>query len=305
MKSIFGLLFVLTFATSVSFAGPTAPATAPSTPKFMRFVKNPDGSAQLQAATVRYENADHVSVDLVAAVHIADPSFYRELDSSFDDYDAVLFERVQPKSATQPTTKSFGLILASLSQQMLSSATGLEHQLRAIHYENRKNFIHADMDTETLDARLAARHQSLLGSLSNRHMSREQQETQGRIGSDVLVAFLTRDPQRMKMAMGELFGEMGDMGVGDEAQPTVLVDERNRVALNVLKDVLENKKEDKSIAIFYGAAHLHGMEKILTQEMGFHQVGPPLWRTAWNIPAPLVSKPSTKPTTRSASHGNR
>ena len=70
------------------------------------------------------------------------------------------------------------------------------------------------------------------------------------------------------------------------------------VALNVLKDVLANQPEKKTIAIFYGAGHLKGMEKIITTEMGFHQVGPPMWRTAWDI-RPMKT-PTTRPTTQSA-----
>src|SRR4051812_28438015 len=97
-------VFVLLFASCIASAAPTtAPTTAPSrASKFMRMVHRDDGSAKLEASIVRYENADGVSVDLVAAVHIADVNFYRQLDASFDDYDAVLFERVQPKSTTQP-----------------------------------------------------------------------------------------------------------------------------------------------------------------------------------------------------------
>src|SRR3954453_9227050 len=44
--------------------------------KFLRFVPDKHGGGTLQASAVRYENADGVSVDLVAAVHIAEPSFF-------------------------------------------------------------------------------------------------------------------------------------------------------------------------------------------------------------------------------------
>src|SRR4051794_25477691 len=70
--------------------------------KFLRFVRDNNGGATLQASTVRYANEDGVCVDLVAAVHIAEPSFYHAIDSSFSDYDAVLFEMVAPKAMLRP-----------------------------------------------------------------------------------------------------------------------------------------------------------------------------------------------------------
>ena len=53
---------------------------------------------------------------------------------------------------------------------------------------------------------------------------------------------------------------------------------------------------DDKLAIFYGAGHFKGMEKILSEEMGFKQVGEPEWVTAWDLtrPAP-TSGPSTAP----------
>jgi hypothetical protein len=72
----------------------------------------------------------------------------------------------------------------------------------------------------------------------------------------------------------------------------VIITERNKAALKVLKDRLA--KGDKKIGIFYGAGHLTSMEKTLTNEMGFSQVGEPKWLTAWNMQAP-TSQPTTRP----------
>ena len=65
----------------------------------------------------------------------------------------------------------------------------------------------------------------------------------------------------------------------------------------VLKETLA-KGDKRNIAIFYGAGHLKGMDKILTEEMGFHQVGPPFWRVAWDMT--VTASPTTKPTSKPA-----
>jgi len=54
----------------------------------------------LQMSIVTYvpNDGDSVfSVDLVAAIHIGDPSYYAELNTRFRDYDAVLYELVAPQ----------------------------------------------------------------------------------------------------------------------------------------------------------------------------------------------------------------
>ena len=58
---------------------------------------------------MRYENDQGVTVDLVAAIHIADKSFFRALDDSFSDYDAVLYELVASRDMLEPTTQGAGL----------------------------------------------------------------------------------------------------------------------------------------------------------------------------------------------------
>jgi len=61
---------------------------------------------------------------------------------------------------------------------------------------------------------------------------------------------------------------------------TVLVGERNRVALEVMtKQIAAGKKR---LAIFYGAAHLADMEERLLQQ-GFKRVKVE-WLKAWDLP---------------------
>lgn len=74
---------------------------------------------------------------------------------------------------------------------------------------------------------------------------------------------------------------------------TVIVSERNKVALRVLQQQIKAGKQH--LAIFYGAAHLPDMEKRLLA-MGF-TLQKDEWVTAWDLPPPPppVEATATKP----------
>jgi hypothetical protein len=63
--------------------------------------------------------------------------------------------------------------------------------------------------------------------------------------------------------------------------------------MKVLADRLA--QGDKKIGVFYGAGHLRGMEKIMISQMGFKQVGEPLWQIAWDMSGPPATQPLRAP----------
>jgi len=177
------LLIVLTSA--IALAQPST--DAPEQSKFLRFVADDKGGGTLQASVVRYENDQGVTVDLVAAVHIADKTFFRALDDSFADYDAVLYELVASKDMLGPTSQGAGLrtmrpdegkttrpaspgqrrgaiALVGTLQRFLRDTLKLTFQLEEVDYK-RANFIHADLDAETFAQMQDERGESLGGLL--------------------------------------------------------------------------------------------------------------------------------------------
>src|SRR3954465_7134407 len=65
--------------------------------QFLRLVRDESGEPlRMETAVVRYRFKDaakkDVTVDLVGAVHIAEKSYYDQLNKLFDDYDVVLYE---------------------------------------------------------------------------------------------------------------------------------------------------------------------------------------------------------------------
>src|SRR5688500_14815946 len=117
--------------------------------EFLRFVESDDGGGKLESAIATYRNADGVKVHLVAALHVGEKSYYRGLSKTFEGYDALLYEMVKPKGAGAPAPGQQAGGMVSGFQRFLKDVLELEFQLDAIDY-TADNFVHADLDVETL-----------------------------------------------------------------------------------------------------------------------------------------------------------
>jgi hypothetical protein len=298
------LLFCLAAAPATGPTTQTAPQTAPLNDKFLRYVPDDRGGATLQASVVSYHSAAGQSVDLIAAVHVADGAFYKSLNESFKSYDSLLYELIKPKDMDiselhdpdRPTS------WVTMLQQFMKNTLKLQFQLEAINYD-APNFVHADMDAETFFQRENERGESITGlmikSMLQEMMDPANTDDDPTAGvGPLLLALSNPDKARgLKMMLGAQFGRMDDMLAGMEGPDgSVLLTERNKACLNVLKERLA--KGDKKVGIFYGAGHLRGMEKILTTEMGFTQAGEPKWRVAWDMSGAATTAPVGTPATQ-------
>lgn len=309
-------VFWVLVVTAVSGFAQTAPS---ADSKFLRFVDDGRGGGQLQASTVTYTNSAGVTVDLIAAVHIADASFFKELDDSFASYDSVLYELVKPRGSTfggkrpaattsttqpvvvattRPTTRRSGsLAWVGGLQRFMRDELKLSFQLEEIDY-SRPNFVHADLDAETFEAMQEQKGESLM-SLMLAEMIRQMagdQPTGPQIGVlDLIAALQSPDRARsLKYLLGRQFGQIDELAAGfGDPDNTVIIGERNKAALRTLQQRID--AGDKKLAIFYGAAHLKSMEHTLETTMNFHQVGEPKWRTAWDIPDAPATQPVSNP----------
>ena len=82
---------------------------------------------------------------------------------------------------------------------------------------------------------------------------------------------------------GVLLGRSGGLSLSPEveSQLTILGD-RNLAAIRTLKKALE-QSADKIITIFFGAAHMPGLERALITDLGFEEEEK-RWITAWEVP---------------------
>ena len=255
--------------------------------KFLRFVEPEDGSARLECAIVRYRSPNGSIVDLVGAVHIADQSYYDDLNALFKSYDSMLYEAVAPKDV-RPTGDSDSPV--SALQHAMKDLLGLSFQLEGIDYQ-AENFVHADLEPDEFLAKMDEKGESIFSLmwqvlLAEMKRTGEDPEASQAQGTMMLLALFAKDRARaLKVVLGKQFDDLERMAAGlgksADGEGSVLLVGRNKAALRVMKERLD--AGDKRLAIFYGAAHLADMERRLLTEFGFKKVSEE-WLTAWDIP---------------------
>ena len=249
----------------------------------------------MQTALVRYaapasgRNASAATVDLIGAVHVGDRAYYAELNRRFEQYDALLYELVAPEGTEVPlgrgTSNSNPL---GAMQNGMKSMLALEHQLEKVDY-TKKNFVHADMSPDQFLQSMKDRNEGFLQMymrLLGTSLAQQSEMTANGESLDVelLAALFAQDrPRRLKMVLAKQLAETESLLVnfnGEEG--SVLISERNKTALKVLKDQLASGK--KKLGIFYGAGHLTDMDRRLRQDFGLEPVEI-TWLTAWDLRA--------------------
>jgi hypothetical protein len=255
--------------------------------KFLRFVEEGRDGGRLETGIATYKNPQGVTVQLVGAVHIADTGYYEALNKQFEGYDALLYEMVKPKDMGAPgrdREQANGISLVHILQKGMKTFLDLDYQLDGIDY-TKKNFVHADLTAEEFNRMQDERGESIFG-LMLQQMLKELMKGDNGAAQDMdpmqlLAALSSEDSARqLKLILAKQFQNMDEMVAGLEGpNGSVLVTERNKAALKVLKDTIAAGK--KNIGIFYGAAHMKDMEKRL-EEMGFKRTGVE-YRVAWDM----------------------
>jgi hypothetical protein len=298
-----GVVCLVCAMAAVSAKAETPATTQAGETKFLRYVGDAQ-AGKLEAAIVTYRNkGTGARVDLVSAVHVADPAYFATLDHLFPGYDAVLYEMVKPAGMEPPAPgEKTGSGVSGL-QRFIKDMLGLEFQLDAIDY-HAKNFVHADLDAETFARMQDERGESifllLLQSMLDDMLDPKPGAANSRLANMTLPEFLAvlaspDRPRQLKLLIAPEFGDIdGKLAALEGPDGSVLLTERNKAAIAVVKQQLA--KGRKNLAVFYGAAHMKDMSKRLG-EMGFEPAGA-RWVTAWDV----SKKPAatTGPATRAA-----
>lgn len=257
--------------------------------------------ASLETATISMANAEGVKVDLVGAIHIADKKYYDRLNKRFKRYDAVLFELVGGdgnvvEHLKQEPDKNNAI---RFFQVLLKNALKLEFQIDAIDY-SAENFIHADMSTEEFEESSGGMGQSFQDLFQRAFKAQADAATgedddplsdmgsifgmfDGTASTDETKLTLARQLQHMEKLIAAIEGDDG----------TVILTGRNKVAIDKIVEVVGAGKKD--LALFYGAAHLPGIEQELSEKHGFKRTGV-TWQKAWKITKtpPPAEQPATE-----------
>ncbi len=288
-----------------AFGTASVPEYTGSSRDYVRVEKDAAGdAAALQTSIVRLvprSGDTELLVDLVSAVHVGDPSYYKTLDRQLEQYDAVLYELVAPEGAQLPPSRSRDFAPNDPLSFLMAAGKrlfGFHGQLESMDY-NRPNFVHADLSPkEMMQAWEARGENGLTIALSaaaeilraaNIQTQNAQQNPQissfaGAHEFD-LLGFITKPdaPVRFKKMLAlQLDNHDVTAGLG-RTLSTILIDDRNKEVVRVLNEQIAQGK--KRIAIFYGAAHMPDLEKRVTdlfkmKRATWH------WLTAWDLREP-------------------
>lgn len=174
-------------------------------------------------------------------------------------------------------------------QAELADALNLEFQLTALSYA-QPNFRPSDMTMNQLSAAMNDRGLDigdLSGALDATSFPAQMMKFVLRIvkAADQMMGGGISDMCRVALIevlgnekiTGQAMDQFGD-GFGD-----VIIGERNQVVIDDLKQIIENEKDVKSVAIFYGAAHLPDFVERMQDQLGYELTGEEKWFTAMNV----------------------
>ena len=246
-----------------------------------------------QTAIVKYVSPKKtgIEVDLVSVVHVGDKAYYASLNKAFEEYDVVLYELVAPPDRAVPKPGRTSSNPIAQLQTMITQVLELESQLEEVDY-TAKNFVHADLSPEGMAKVMKDRGEDsltlTLGIMADvlREMNKQQNKPKGNKMpvEDLDPVALLLDPNRSStlksvMARQLQMSANEEMALGKTAH-TILVEDRNKAAMEVFKKQLAKGK--KKIAIFYGAAHMKDFERRLKDEYGLKKDSTK-WLTAWSM----------------------
>jgi len=285
MNSSTNRIWCIALAVGVSVAGWAVPAPAqPDGSDYIRQVSDDSGKpAALEVAITGFESGEGARIDLVSAIHVADRSYFAELDRRLARYGVVLYELVgEPGRVSAPRGATPSMV--GLMQGGMKNALGLAFQLDEIDY-TRENMVHADLTPDAFSASMRERKESFLGMMFRAWaMAMAEQGSGKAAGQDVefIRALFARDRQRaFKRVLAGQLSEQTDLLetlAGDDGSTLITV--RNQRALDVLREQLEAGARD--IAIFYGAGHMPDFEARLVGEFGMRKTSTE-WIEAWDL----------------------
>ena len=258
--------------------------------RFLRLVRDDEGvPLSLEAAVVHCVPSDGrrggPTVDLISAVHVAEKSYYDQLNRLFTQYDAVLYELVAPEGTRIPQGEyEPGGNPISLMQGGMTELLELEFQLRAVDY-TRQNLVHADMSPEQFAESMRQRGESVFQvffRMLGYAMARQAEDPAGTGDFRLLMAFFDKNRAlALKRILAEQFEDLeGSLNAIEGPEGSTLISERNKIALKVLRKQMGAGK--RKLAIFYGAGHMADFEKRLGDRFGLVPART-RWLVAWNL----------------------
>lgn len=247
--------------------------------RFVRISKTDDGKfVSMDTSVVTYTNKDkNIRIDLISVTHLGERDYYKALDKKFEDYDVVLYELVSKRNM-KPKRDGTPHPIRDVFKDILQ----LEHQLEQINY-NKDNFVHADLTPKELGELFKKRIGGVIGDFFDimRESMKGDASPPPNINFPKILEGNKEEGMKLKRYLAEeMVRNMEDMMEMDKAFWEILIEERNKKALEIMSQqvIMGNK----NIAIFYGAGHMCDFDRKLRLNYGMKPIKTE-WFSAWKL----------------------
>jgi hypothetical protein len=243
----------------------------------------------LQTGSRLFRRAGGPDVDLVGAVHIAEPRYYHHIQRRLDRADLVLYEKVIDEGARHHDPAVVAKAQERSAYGRLASSLGLAMQISCIDY-SRPHFRRSDMTIQEMFAMLEREMATGRddGAAANAHASMRRLERMlgGRSPGMNSVLWMVGNSRSLQsrlrldlVALGVPGGEADNPLRHSPRLRQLIEDNRNEHVIRDLQGVLREPEPHRRIAVFYGSAHLADLETRL-RGMGYRPAAPIEWHTA-------------------------
>lgn len=238
-------------------------------------------------------------IRLVGAVHIASRGFYNDVQAILDQADCVLFEGVSESPddfKRDPAARKKDHLYTKIAD-----ALGLITQFEGIDYR-RDHFINADLSPrqmlELLESDIARGGESAAAAQAAKEQFGALTKMMkggggGMTGMmvNLMLGVVERSPKMratllLSLASADPDSEpgMGMGGKGGARLGRLILDDRNAAVIEAIRGKIGELGADRTVAVFYGAAHLRGLEDTLIRQLGYVPAET-RWLTAFEVDA--------------------
>lgn len=283
----------------------SAPTPAPSSPvppgglprvighppadRYTRTLQSDADAFSLQTGSRLFRRAGGPDVDLVGAVHIAEPGYYHQIQRRLDRADLVLYEKVIDERTRQHDPAVVAKAQERSAYGRLASSLGLAMQTACIDYQ-RPHFRRSDMTIQEmfamLEREMASGRDEEAAASAHASMKRMERALGGRSPAINSVLWMVGNSRSLQ---SRLRLDLVALGLPDRDAENplrqsprlrqLIEDNRNEHVMRDLQGVLRGPEPHRRIAVFYGSAHLTDLEKRL-RSMGYRPAAPIEWHTA-------------------------
>lgn len=236
--------------------------------QFTRLQKKPGTKVEsVQTRAVRYvpTTGDGPIIWLIGVAHIGEADYYKGIQKLLDQQGLVLFEGVSNNGERKDVD-------LSSTYKLFASTIGLVFQLTSIDYKH-DNWKNSDVTWQELQD-LAAKEGGQQGkdSLDAIGNAMDTNSGQGKMIASFLDS-IKNDPgsqAALRVVLAEALSSPDMLkNVLSALQSDVVLRARNDKIFSDLQGNLKTNSAPRSVALFYGAAHMPDLESRITKTLGY------------------------------------